>query len=261
MPAPSTYDSQRVLVRSILLRDIAEPLLSFDAGTPAGAARSAMQARGADVAGVRENGTVAGYVTRDALADGPCGQFAASFDGATILPDAAPLNEVVRALHQAPRVFVSWLGVVGGVATRNDLQDPPARMWLFGMITIIELNLLALIERGFSDESWSRYLSAARLAKAQELLAERQRRGQNPRLLDCLQFSDKAQIAVRDEALRQRAGFASRRRGDETIKHLEALRNNLAHAQDIVSFDWDMIVTLADNLDRVASLGQPRSSP
>ena len=32
---------------------------------------------------------------------------------------------------------------------------------------------------------------------------------------------------------------------------LEGLRNNLAHAQDIVSCDWDAIVRLSDHLDRV----------
>ncbi len=32
---------------------------------------------------------------------------------------------------------------------------------------------------------------------------------------------------------------------------IETLRNNLAHAQDIVTSDWITIVRLAENLDRV----------
>jgi len=32
---------------------------------------------------------------------------------------------------------------------------------------------------------------------------------------------------------------------------METLRNNLAHAQDILTTDWVMIVRLAENLDRV----------
>ena len=73
--------------------------------------------------------------------------------------------------------------------------------------------------------------------------------------MDCLQFSDKAQIIVRDTELRQQIGFVSRRRGEEVIKNLEKLRNNLAHAQDIVSLDWETIVGISENLETVIRIG------
>ena len=149
---------------------------------------------------------------------------------------------------------MNYLGEVGGVVTRTDLQDPPVRMWLFGLITLIEMRFLELIELRFQDDGWQKYLSNRRLEKALALQAERQRRNQDPRLLDCLQFSDKAQILVRDETLRIQIGFASRRRGEETIKSLEKLRNNLAHAQDIVALDWETIVNLSENLETVIEI-------
>jgi len=87
------------------------------------------------------------------------------------------------------------------------------------------------------------------------LQAERQRRNQNPRLLDCLQFAYKAQITVSDNDLRQQIGFVSHHRGEEAIKSLEKLRNNLAHAQNIVSLDWETIVAISDNFETVIQLG------
>jgi hypothetical protein len=87
------------------------------------------------------------------------------------------------------------------------------------------------------------------------MLEERQRRGQDSTLADCLQFSDKAQIIARDETLRQQAGFASRNRADEMIKRLERMRNNLAHSQSIVDTDWEMIAGIADSLQRLFDLG------
>ena len=132
-------------------------------------------------------------------------------------------------------------------------------MWLFGLITAMEMRFLKLIDEHYTDESWMQYLSEARVAKAQQMLAERQRRNQNPALLDCLQFSDKGQIIARNEVLRGAAGFISRRRADEVVKRLEALRNNLAHAQDIVDLDWDTIVGLAENLERLINLAHFRS--
>ena len=251
----SFYDVHKTFLRGLAARDIAEPLPSFDRTTPAAEARSSLQAAGHDVAGVRQAGFVTGYIECQDLGDGSCGDSMRPFDEDTVIPDSASITEVVLKLNQYPRLFVRSLGTVAGLVTRSDLMDPPVRMWLFGMITVLEMRFLQLIEAQFSDESWSRYLSPARLEKARELQVERQRRGQNTNLLDCLQFSDKAQIVVRDESLRSQAGIASRRRGDEVIKNLERLRNNLAHTQDIIAFDWQTIVAIVENLERLVALG------
>jgi hypothetical protein len=149
---------------------------------------------------------------------------------------------------------VRILGEVGGILTRADLQDPPVRMWLFGLLTAIEMRLQMLIQQRFSDESWMQYVSPARVEKARLLQEERRRRSQNPTLIDCLQFSDKMQIVARDEPLRVQVGFVSRRRADLVGKVFEALRNNLAHSQDIIASDWDTIFGMAENLDRLLTL-------
>jgi hypothetical protein len=127
-------------------------------------------------------------------------------------------------------------------------------MWLFGLITLIEMRFITLIEHHFEGDDWVKYLSDNRVAKAADLQQERQRRGQEPRLLDCLQFSDKAQIVIRDQVLREQVGFQSRRQAEQAIKNLERLRNNLAHAQDIVSLDWLTIVNLSENLEAVIEI-------
>ena len=251
----SYYNIQKTFLNGITVLDIAEPLVSFDSSTPADTVRAVIEEKGYQVAGIRQEGLVTGYVERGDLGDGPCGNFARPFDDGVVLADTAKLTEVVQALNLRPWAFVRMMGVVGGLVSRADLLEPPVRMWLFGMITMLELRFLTIIERRFDDESWKRYLSPARLDKALQLQQERGRRYQKVSLLECLQFSDKAQIVVRDETLRQQAGIASRRRGDEVIKSLERLRNNLAHAQDIVAFDWETIVGMAEQLERVIELG------
>ena len=99
---------------------------------------------------------------------------------------------MILGLAQAPRLFVRVLGAVGRIITRSDLQKPPVRMWLFGMITLVEMRMSRLIEQLSTDESWREFLSAGRLQKAEAMLEERRRRSQNLQLIDCLQFSDKA---------------------------------------------------------------------
>jgi hypothetical protein len=227
-------------------RDIAEPLASFDAESPGPAVRELMQARGIHVVGIRTAGRVVGYVERAWLQDEACGQYQRGFTEATVLEDTAPLLRVLIGLNQNSFGFVTVLGEVGGIITRGDLQKPPVRMWLFGIVTLIEMRCSELIERHCPGDSWQTFLSEARLQKARALLDERRRRNQTPALVDCLQFSDKGQIIARNEDIRSLTVFGSRRQAEQAVKQLEQLRNNLAHAQDFVAADWPTVVQLCD---------------
>ncbi len=254
--AASQQRLRRLFEESFSAADIAEPLASFDAAAPAADASMVMTRRRFKVAGIRKDGTICGYVRQEELGQGTCGDFLCPFGDGEVVPDSAGFCELVTRLNVRPRLFVKLLGQVGGIVTRTDLSKPPVRMWLFGMITIIEMGLTRLIESAYPDGSWRQCLSEGRLEKAEALLAERKRRTQELDLLDCLQFSDRGQIVLRNEELRTRAGFVSRSRGEQTVKELEALRNNLAHSQEIITSDWDVIVKLTENLDKF--LGPPR---
>jgi hypothetical protein len=235
---------QRVFLESFSACDVAEPLASFDSGTSCKEVRDFMDARGFDVIGVREQGEVSGYVEKASLGDGTCGQYRRAIDGAMVLTDTASLLDVLMGLNSMPFLLVTVLGKVGGIITPADLQKPAVRMWLFGLVTMIEMRFAELIEQHCPGDTWQQYLSPGRVQKAQDLLAERRRRNQALELVDCLQFSDKGQIIARNEGIRQQTVFASRSQAEEVVKSLEQLRNNLAHAQDIVTTDWATIVRL-----------------
>lgn len=242
---------RRVLTDGFYMHDISEPLVSFDDTTPASVAQAVMQCSDFDVSGVRHEGLVTGYVEQSALTTGVCGDHARPFEKTDVISSSATLTEVVQGLAVAPRLFVGVLGSVGGIGTKSDLEKPPVRMWLFGMVTLIEMRISRLIEQSCPDESWREFLSNARVQKAQELLLERRRRNQCVALLDCIQFSDKGQIMARNEQIRRKTMFESRRRVEQVFKGLERLRNNLAHSQDITTSDWEIIVQLTENLERV----------
>ena len=197
-----------------------------------------------DVVGVRQEGCVVGYAERGDLGQEACGEHLRPFDESLLISDSAPLADVVLGLAKSPRLFVRVLGAVGGIITMSDLQKPPVRMWLFGMVTLIEVRISRLIEQMCPGDSWKQYVSESRLQKADALLEERRRRNQSLELIHCLQFSDKGQIIARNEEIRTLTRFTSRRQVEEAIKALESLRNNLAHSQDILSCDWETIVML-----------------
>jgi hypothetical protein len=249
---PSSNESlRRVFTAGFKAADISEPLVSLDAMTPAAEAQRLMQSRDFDVLGVRRDGLIAGYVECQCPGAGACGEYVRPLEDAVVISDDAPLADVILGLARSPRLFVRMLGAVGGIVTLSDLQKPPVRMWLFGMITLVEMRMGRLVEQLCADETWRSFVSEGRLQKAEALLEERRRRNQNLRLIDCLQFSDKAQIIARQEEIRRLTRFSSRRQVEEACKALESLRNNLAHSQDILATDWQTVSLLATDVDGV----------
>ena len=183
--------------------------------------------------------------------EGTCGEHFRAFDDTSVISDSTPLADVVLGLANTPRLFVRILGAVSGIVTMSDLQKPPVRMWLFGMITLLEMRMSRLIGLMCPNETWKKFLSEGRLEKAEALWEERRRRNQGVELIDCLQISDKGQIVARNEEIRRLTQMESRRQTEQTVKMLESLRNNLAHSQDIIACDWETIVALCGDLERV----------
>jgi len=255
----SPNNIRRVFQEAFSAADLAQPLPSFDSSTPSGQVRAAMAEKSWEVAGVRTGGLVTAFVERGDLGSESCGQVARPLADNLVVDSSLPLAPLIVRLQEQPRLFVMRLGQVSGVVQRLDVQRPAGRMWLFGMVTLLEQRFSRLIAEHCGDDSWQQFLSAGRIQKAEELLAERRRRDQSLPLADCLQFSDKTTIIAKSEQLRSLTRFTSRRQVEEIGKQLERLRNNLAHAQDLIPAGWDTIVALAEQLDSVLD-GPPAGS-
>jgi hypothetical protein len=242
---------RRVFEEGFCARDIAQTLRSFDAETPVERAAAVMQYSGCVVAGVRTQGIVSGYLHIDALSGDCCGDCQQSFAAGQLASAVLPLAEVVMRLKTHPFCFVvAWEQPCGFVG-KSDLQKPPGRMWLFGMVTLIETRFGRLIEAHCTDDEWMACLSPGRIEKAETLRQERLKLGQQIKLADCLQFADKAQIFARTEKLRLMTRYDSKRQIEDIGRKLEKLRNNLAHSQEIIAGDWGTIVALAENVSSI----------
>ena len=106
----SYYDVHKTFLRGLAARDIAEPLPSFDAATPAAQAHHSMLLGRHAVAGVRQDGFVCGYLEYQDLGDGVCGDYLHPFDEDTLIPNSTSITEVVLRLDRFPRLFVRSLG-------------------------------------------------------------------------------------------------------------------------------------------------------
>jgi hypothetical protein len=245
---------RRVFLDAFVALDVAEPLCSFEASARADEVRAFLEAQDFDRVGVRVDGLVRGYAERADLAGGWLRDHLRPFGPDDLVVEGASLEQVIRSLAVNERCFVTVLGEAAAIVTLQDLEKPPVRMFLFGMVTVLEMLLARAVEQAFPGESWREHVAPGRLAKAAELRAERERRGRPARLLDCLQFSDKGLLAIRIPAIRARLGNPSGKELRRALKELEELRNHLAHAQEIVSASWSRIAAFTRNLDALLEL-------
>ncbi len=234
--------------------DIAESMLSFDAANACKDVGRAMRRQQRDVASVRVNGTVQGYVRLSDITSGECADHLRHFTIDQVLPSSASFSDVIHVLTRHNYCFVTSLGNVSGVVCRDDMNKPAVRMWLFGIVTMIEMGLMEMIRRQYPEDEWTRVISEGRLKKAREMQAERQRRNLHCQLIECLQFSDKAQILIEDPDSLKVLEFKSKNTAKRAMRELESLRNHLAHTQDIVEHDWAQIARLSIRMQELTGL-------
>jgi hypothetical protein len=231
--------------------DIAEPLRSFDASADRANVAHVLEAHDLTVAGIRVDGVVAGFVRAAELAGEVEHSHVRRFGPDQIVDEDASLSDVIHVLTRHNHCFVALMGDVTGCISRAAMQRPEVRMWLFGLVTMIEMEITERIRLRWPYDEWHEFLSDGRVRKAKELQAERQRRGQKCGLLDCLQLGDKIHMCGQDAELREILGNRTRREARIVARDFESLRNNLVHAQDIITHDWSLIARIARRLEEV----------
>ena len=227
-------------------KDLAEPLLSFDAETSMARVQKLHGEHRHPVATIRVDGEVNGYFTLNNLSGKrTCGSVSRPFSPDQVLSGDAGFAEVVHVLTRHDYCFVSLLGQIQGVIGREDTNKPYMRMWLFGIITLTEMRITDLIKKHFGLNDWQNLIPTARLEAAKTMQLEKARINQQSELIDCLQLADKGLLLINDVELLSRLGFNSKNAAKKVVKQFQSLRNNLAHAQDISTYDWAQIARIS----------------
>ena len=234
----NSQDLKDIFEQAITAKHIAESFRSFDADADDCKVRTFMEEHGYDVIGVRISGQIEGYSSKETLSDGKIGANICRFDPTELVSDTTTLVEVFRILRDKPRVYVTYFNAVVGIVTRGDLQKAPVRMWLFGLVTLLEMQLLRLI-RGChpNEESWKQLLSQKRLTIASGEFSKRRAKNVEIDLADCLQFCDKRDIfleLLKSDEIKNLIDIKSKTKVERLLDRARDLRDNLAHAQDII---------------------------
>ena len=251
-------DTKHHLVRhfteSFTAQDIAEPIRSFDIQKLCNDVQPIMDKQHLDIVCLRDKGVITGYVRRSDLNRGCCGDHLRPFRQGQVLSSDSSFSDIIHVLTLHQYGFIRLFDDVVGYFSRSEINKPVVRMWLFGIITFIDMEFTQMIQEYYPEESWRKILTEKRLAKAIELQKERQRRNQHCDLIDCLQLSDKGQIVIQNPEFLELLDIGSKSVAKRLARELESLRNNLAHSQDIVTHDWAQIVRLSYRLEETFSI-------
>jgi hypothetical protein len=217
----------------ITARAILEPLQSCPAEASAIDIAQLLYNRDFDVAGVQEESgaEVIGFVFRDELLGGNVRTYLKKLTAQHLISDATPLANLLSIFRTRERAFVLVGHHVRGIITRVDLNKPPVRVYLFGLMSLLEMHMTYWLTISYPDGGWKEHLSAARLAKAEKLLAERQARKQQIDLVDCLQLCDKRDLVLARDDLRNDLGLGEKATAKKVLIKAEMLRDMLSHSQ------------------------------
>jgi len=183
-------DIRSLFDKGITAVAIFEALKSCAADGKAEEIKRLLSKRDFDVAGVMEskNGKVVGYVQKEDLQSGLVKDYLRVITPELLIADSTPIPELFALLKNKLFLFVLNKSRVDGIITRADLNKPPVRIYLFGLVSLLEMHLGFWAQDSYKNETWKENLSEGRIKAAEELFEDRKTRNQEIGLFECLQF-------------------------------------------------------------------------
>jgi hypothetical protein len=243
---------------AVTVHALFEPLQCCPSAAPAEAMLAELSVRDFDVAGIKDNreGPVLGFVRRESLRSGSVVDHLERIKEDFVIEQSLPIEALLERLRQNSFFFVLVDGQLGGILTRADLNKPLARVYLFGLLSLLEIHMSFWVAQKYRDNAWMKILSEGRINRAKESQAEREKRGQVLALVDCLQFADRRDLVVSCNELRERLELGSKTKATAWLGEAESLRNTLAHSQYdlVIGSSWADLIDLVQTIKRTISI-------
>ena len=244
-----------LLGSGITAHAILEPLQSCPVDASAVEMAGLLGQRDFHVAGVQfsQEGPVVGIVSKESLKTGVVRDYVKPITADLLVSDSTPLPAVLSVLKDRQYTFVLIGTEVRGIVTRADLNKPPVRVYLFGLVSLLEMHLTFWITAAYEQESWCQCLKPKRLEAANKLLEDRRAHNHEAGLLDCVQFCDKGNLIMAVEDLREKLHLGSKTSARGMLARAEHLRNVLSHSQQDLAqgTSWMEMITLVEWIETV----------
>ena len=250
----TSFDELRdLLAFNITAHSIFEPLHCCLTDSPADQVAAEMKQLKFDVAGVRatQGGRLLGMVSREGLTKGTAAEHLEPLVPDAVFVDATPMSRVLAALGRREYILVRTRQDANGIVTRADLNKPPVRVYMFGLVSLLEMHMTYWLRTCYPDEAWQHAIAPARVKKARELRAMRESRREDLELVDCIQFCDKRIAVLASTEILAKFGLSDQADARAKLTQAERLRDLLAHSQSDLDegASWPAVVSLAEKTE------------
>lgn len=243
---------KNIFLNNITTKSIYEPLQSCPADSDASEAKQHLLKREFNVAGVKEakEGDVKGYVVTNEIQHGTIRSNIKNISPDLLISDSTPIADLFSVLKNKDFVFVIQWNSIDGIITIADINKPPVRLYIFGIISLFEMHLNFWINNYYKNESWIGIINKARIDKAENIYNYRKGNNQDLSLLECLEFCDKRDILAKSSKFITKF-FPSKKVFEKFVCQIEKIRNELAHSQSsiIANIEWNSFIELIKNAE------------
>ena len=247
-----------VLGNRILVEDICEPLRSCPAQAEAVPMAETLRNLDFEIAGVREaeGSPILGLVRGVSLTHGKVENHVETIAADATVKANLPVSSLLSVMREHSHVFVEVDGAIACILTRADLNKPMVRVYLFGLISLLEIHMGFWIAHAYPENTWEGNLKESRILSARNVQHERKKSGQDLDLKQCLQFCDKRELIVQSNDLRGQLKLGSKNSSSRFLAAVEDLRNTLAQSQyDLTAKgSWEAVITLTADIQMTVSV-------
>lgn len=218
-----------------LASHIAVPLLTVNNRDTHDIIRMFFETYNFNVVGFKEEDKVIAYLNRE-LYDynsEAIEENLISFTTGDTVAANTPLVDILALMEGRERLFLITDSTIDLLITKADLQKPPVRMLLFGLVTLLESEMADVIRMYHPSDEWKDLLTEGRVKKIDALYEKRKEKNIEIDLIDCTQFADKKTVVLEDASLRENLFTSSKNSAEKWMRKVELLRDDLAHAQSL----------------------------
>ncbi|HXM03138.1 MAG TPA: CBS domain-containing protein [Chthoniobacterales bacterium] len=243
-------DLRKLFEEKITAQAVFEPIQACSEQADVSDVLKVLNEKDFDYAGVaiQPEGPVTRFVSRELMQAGKVKDYAQEIPAEFTITEMTPLVKVLSIFKEKDHVFVSAETGVIGIITAADLSKPAVRIYLFGLISLLEMHLGYWIRIKYPDQTCRKQLKEVRISAAEKVLNERRRRDQEIDLLDCLQFCDKRDLVLGHQDLRTALDLDKNADPRRFLVLLERLRNQLAHSQEdlVANSSWQDLIPVIE---------------
>ena len=98
-----------------------------------------MEKRNFDVMGLLDGERISRYVSRKLLGVGTCHDHGRGIEPTEIVSSTTPLIDLLPLMKNRDHLFVLEGARLESIVTAADLQKPPVRMLLFGLVSLLDV--------------------------------------------------------------------------------------------------------------------------